>query len=113
MERIMKAFLICLALFFSQMKMLQDKPVVHLQPHRASIESEFGGKLLELIHAPAIIYLPATPPKTDSQGNSWSIDIKNLGPGGVTVVSGSKFSAQIHVGQTVHISSDGHAYSLK
>jgi hypothetical protein len=109
----MKALFTCLALLLGQMKMLQGKPIVHLQPHRVAVEVEFGGKLLELIHPPAIIYLPKVPPKVDAQGNAWSIDIKDLGPSVVTILDGSQFRAQISVGQTVHIYSNGSAYSLK
>jgi hypothetical protein len=40
------------------MKALQDKPVVHLPPHRSAIQIDFGGKLLELINAPETVFLP-------------------------------------------------------
>jgi hypothetical protein len=109
----MKTLLICLALFIGQMNTLQDKPVVHLQAHHNSIQVEFGGKLLELVNAPTVITLPATLPKLDSQGAPWSIDIKNLGPGSVTVVGKSRFGVQISVGQTVRINSSGSEYSVK
>ncbi len=35
-----------------------EKPVVHLEPHSDAVQIGFGGKLLELINAPAIIRLP-------------------------------------------------------
>jgi hypothetical protein len=109
----MKTSLICLALFVGQMNTLQDKPVVHLQPHRNSIDIGFGGDLLELLNAPALLNLPALPPRVDSQGRPWSIDVKNLGPGAVTVAGKDQFSVPIKVGKTVHISWNGTAYSLK
>jgi hypothetical protein len=93
------------------MNTLQSKPVVHLSPHRAIIETSCGGKLLELINAPALINLPPVPPKQDSEGNPWSLDVKNLGPSVVTVVGAPQFSININVNQTVHISSTGARYS--
>jgi hypothetical protein len=109
----MKTNLICLALFVGQMNTLQDKPVVHMPPYRNSIDIGFGGDLLELLNAPRVVNLPASPPKLDSQGRPWSIDVKNLGPGSVTVVGKAQFSAQINLGKTVHIYWNGTAYSLK
>ena len=109
----MRMILVCLAVIVGQMNTLQDKPVVHLQPHSGAIQVDFGGKLLELLHAPTIIYLRMTPPVLDSHGNSWSVDIKNLGPGVVTVVGKDQFSLRIIVGQIVHILSNGTSYSLK
>lgn len=109
----MKSLLICLALLVGQKDTLQDRPVVHLQPHRAAIDISFGGKLLELINAPSVVILPTAPPKLDSEGNPWSIDVKNLGPGAVTVTGKSQFSTKVSVGQTVHIAWNGTAYSLK
>ena len=109
----MKVLLVCVALVSGQMNMQQGKQVVHLQPHSGAIRADFGGKLLELLDAPTIIYLPMAPPKLDSQGNPWSVDIRNLGPGVVTVVGTSQFSSRLTVGQTVHIISNGRAYSLK
>jgi len=109
----MKVLLVGLALVIGQMNTLQGKQVVHLQPHSGAIRSDFGGKLLELQNAPKIVYLPMAPPKLDSQGNPWSVDIKNMGPGMVTVVGASQFSSRIIVGQTVQVLSNGTSYSLK
>ena len=108
----MKAFLICLALISGQLNALQEKPVVHMQPHRSAVDIGFGGTLLELINTPGVLSLPIVPPKADSKGDPWSVDIKNLGPGAVTVVGRAQFSVQIKVGQTVHIYSSGTAYLL-
>jgi hypothetical protein len=104
MEQFMKVLLAGVVLIIGQMNTLQSKQVVHLQPHSGAIRADFGGKLLELLDAPTIVYLPMAPPRLDSQGNPWSVDIKNMGPGMVTVVGASQFSSRIIVGQTVHVS---------
>lgn len=107
----MKTILMCLALFLGQMNTLQDKPVVQLREQQGFIKVEFGGDLVELINAPKTIELPKSPPTPDSQGKSWSVDVKNLGPGTVTVVDKAQFSVQVSVGQTVHIKWNGSEYS--
>jgi hypothetical protein len=109
----MKVLLIFLALFVAQQNSVQDRTVVHLRPHRNTIENDFGGKLLELINAPTLVNLPTSPPRLDSEGKPWSIDVKNLGPGAVTVAGKGEFSSKIDVGRTVHIAWNGSAYSLK
>jgi len=106
----------CVALCTGQMNMLQSKQVVHLEPHRTMIDISFGGKLLELINAPTLVNLPKVAPKQDSEGNPWSLDVKNLGPSVVTVVTmvgAPQFSINIKVNETVHIYSNGAAYSQK
>jgi hypothetical protein len=108
----MKTLLISLALFTGQMNTLQDRPVIHLRPHNSSVEDGFGGMLLELINGPATVFLPAVPPKLDSQGNPWSVDVKNLGPRVVTIIGKSQFSEPVNPGQTLHIHSNGAIYSL-
>ncbi len=109
----MKTLLLTIALLASQMNTFQEKPVVHLRANQDAIDQGFGGKLLELIHAPSVIRLPAVPPKLDGDAKPWSVDIKNLGPDPVTVVDKGTFNANINVGQTIHIRSNGTAYSLK
>ena len=109
----MKALLVCAGLVIGQMNTLQDRQVVHLQPHSGAIRADFGGKLLELLNAPTIIYLPTAPPKLDFQGNPWTVDIRNLGPNAVTVVGTSEYSSRIIVGQTVHVFSNGTTYRSK
>ena len=66
-----------------QMIVLQDRPVVHLQPHSEVIWIDFGGELLELVDAPLIIKLSRTTPRLDSLENPCSVDIKKLGPSAV------------------------------
>jgi hypothetical protein len=109
----MKVLLVSVALIIGQGNTLQEKQVVHLQPHSGAIRADFGGKLLELQNAPTIVYLPMSPPKLDFQGNRWSIDIRNLGPEAVTVVGTSQFSARIIPNQTLNVFSNGTAYSAK
>lgn len=106
----MNIFLVFMVLYAGQMNTLQSKPVVHLQPHHAVIDAALGGKLLELIDAPTLVNLPVIPPKHDFQGDPWSLDVRNLGPGVVTVVGEPQFSTKISVNQTVHISSTGTRY---
>jgi hypothetical protein len=101
------------AILAGQTNALQGKQVVYLQPHSGAIRVDFGGKQLDLLEAPAVIYLPMAPPKLDSQGKPRSIDIRNLGPNAVTVVGASQFSSRVIVGQTIHVNSNGRAYSLK
>jgi hypothetical protein len=110
----MRAFILGLSLFVGQLNSLAPEPVVHLAPHKNSIDTAFDGSLLELINAPSVIYLPSFPPKPNMQGDLWTIGIKNLGPAAVTV-SGIKtpFKTQLSVGQTVHIVSNGTVYLLK
>ncbi|MGO9338916.1 MAG: hypothetical protein ACLPY1_15570 [Terracidiphilus sp.] len=109
----MKRLLTLLIIFTAQMNTLQVKPVVHLQPHKNSIGTEFGGDLVELINAPTQVLLPLQPPSQDSQGDPWSVDVKNLGPNTVQVSGKAQFSVQISVGETVHIYSNGSVYRLK
>jgi hypothetical protein len=107
----MKSLLIYLALFAGQASTMQDRPVVRLPHSQSAITYDLGGDLIELINAPKVIQLPRTIPATDSQGNPWAIDVKNLGPAGVTILGKAPFSVQVNVGQTVHIKSNGKSYS--
>jgi hypothetical protein len=105
--------LIFLALLFVQLNTHQEKPVVHLLPNRSIISVDFGGKVLELINAPPVIYLPAAPPKPDADGHQWVVDVKNLGPAAVTIQENkSGFSVPVAVNQTVHIYARSRSYSL-
>lgn len=90
---------------------MQARPVVRLQSHQNSIKTEFGGDLVELINAPKVITLPTSPPTLDTQGNRWAVEVKNLGPGIVTVADKAHFSLQVNVGQTVQIRSSPGGYS--
>ena len=103
----MKALLVCIAVIIGQMNTLQDRQIVHLQLHSGAIRTDFGGKLLELLNAPTIIYLPMAPPKLDSQGIHGPSTSEIWDPGAVTVVGTSEYSSRIIVGQTLHIFSNG------
>ena len=110
----MRGFLVFLALFAGQMgalNTLQDKPVVRLPPHQNFIPIEYGGFHVELKSALPTIQLPPLPPKLDSHGIPWSIEVKNLGPDTVTVVGNALFSVQIPAGQTVRIRTTSNGYS--
>lgn len=109
----MKSLLLCAAIMTGQMITLQDRPVVHLAPNRSSISSEFGGKLLELINAPSMVSLPADPPRLDSSGEPWSLDIRNLGPAMVTVTGSQHFSVSVSAGRTVHVVWNGSMYAIR
>jgi len=102
-----------MAILAAQMNTFQEKPVVHLRANQAFIDQGFGGKMLELIHAPSVIRLPAVPPNLDSEAKPWVIDIKNMGPEAVTILGKGAFNANINVGQTIHVHSNGTTYSLK
>jgi hypothetical protein len=109
----MKAFIVFVGLSIIQMNTLQDKPVVHLQPHDRNIQVKDGGEIVELDNAPQGVFLPALPPKLDLKAKPWSVDVRNLGPGPVTVIGNSLFSVRVDVGKTVHIVSSGSSYALK
>jgi hypothetical protein len=107
----MKTFLIYLAFFAGQMNSLQDKPTVRLPPHQNFIPVDSGGDLVELKSAPPTVQLPPLPPTLDSHGIPWLVEIRNLGPGTVTVVGKAQFSVQVPGGKTVGIKSTGTGYA--
>jgi hypothetical protein len=99
-----------LVLFAGQAMQVEHKQVVRLQPHSNFIQAELGGKRIELLNSPAVLYLLALPPKVDAQGNPWAVEVVNLGPSSVTVLDKSRFRVQIGVRETVHIHSNGIEY---
>jgi hypothetical protein len=109
----MKILLMAAGIFLGQLNIFQEKPVVHLIPHRPSIPIDFRGKLLELISSPPIVYLPDSPPAADPKGEMWEVDVKNLGPHKVAVVDRATFSVSINVGETARIVSNGASYSRR
>lgn len=110
----MKAYILCLAaLLAGQMITRQSKPTVRLKPNQPVISVAYGGKLVELLNSPSTITLPGEPPKVDTQGNPWSVDIKNFGPQAVNIVGNTSFTTKVNVNQTVHIYSSGSTYILK
>lgn len=109
----MNVLILWAAMMVGQLNTMQSRTVVYLTPHRDLITIDFGGKLLNLINAPSTIYLPVNPPKLDSQGEPWSIDIKNLGPTTVTVVGKPYFSIAVSIGETIHVAWNGARYATK
>jgi len=109
----MKSLLICIAMIFGQVNSLQDKPIVRLPPNIRVIDPAYGGKLVELINAPAEVSLPANPPKVDALGRPWLVDIKNLGPSAVNITWKTEINVPITPGQTAHIRTNGKAYALQ
>jgi hypothetical protein len=109
----MRTLLIAVAICAGQLSLAQDIQVVHLRPHHSDVEIAFGGKTLELINAPEIVILPASPPPPHLDGKQWFVDVKNLGPSTVTVVGKGSFSVQISMGETVRIVSNGGGYLRK
>jgi hypothetical protein len=110
---LMKALFLYLGIALGQMNTASGKPIAHLLHNRDVIESQFGGKLLEVMNGPTTLYLPQVPPKADSQGVAWTVDVKNLGPVTIAVVGKDLFTTSVMVGQTVHITSNGSIYMLK
>jgi hypothetical protein len=108
----MKSLLIYLALFAGQMNTLQEKPLVRLHPHQDNIPVEFGGDLVVLGNGPAVLHLPSIPPVLDSQRKPWAVEVKNLGPGVVTIIGKAQFTAQVNVDRTLEIQSNGVIYSI-
>ena len=106
----MKRVLIYLAFFVGQYNTLQDKPVVRLHPHQDLIPMEYGGDLVELKDAPPQVQLPPLH-LLDSHGRPWAIEVRNLGPGTVTIVGVAQFHVQVPVHNTVSIQAtkDGYA----
>ena len=108
----MKTVILLLTLITVQANEFEQRPVVHLSSNLTRIGLELGGKFVELDNSPPQIYLPA-PPKKDSLGGPWAVDIKNLGPRPVKISGGNRFIVEIQVGQTEHIYSNGTTYSIK
>jgi hypothetical protein len=108
----MKSILIYLALFAGQMNTLQEKPLVRLHPHQENIPVEFGGDLVVLGNGPTVLHLPSIPPLLDAQRKPWAVELKNLGPGMVTIVGKAQFTAQVNVNRTLQIKSNGVVYSI-
>jgi len=108
----MKMCLIYLALLAGQYNTLQDKPVVHLPPHQDVIPMEFGGDLVELKNAPPEVRLPPLH-LLDSHGHPWTIEVRNLGPGTVTIVGTPQFHMQVPIGDAVSIKATKEGYTSK
>ena len=62
----MTALIFCLLLFIGQLN--TPKEAVRLPPGTASISQDYGGKLVELINAPAEVSLPSLRPSATQLG---------------------------------------------
>jgi hypothetical protein len=114
----MKILLACFALTIGHMTLMQlnsleNLQVVHLPPHGDTIGVEYEGKLLELVRAPSLVYLPKAPVKPGPRDAPWSIAIKNLGPSMVTVSGQMQFTLHLRVGQIAHVVWNGTSYTLE
>lgn len=109
----MRSLFLALVLFAGQAVTMPDEPVVHLKPHTNTIDPAFRGSLVELSNTPATIYLPASVPPADANGNPWAVDVKNFGPAAVAILGKQNFNTIVNVNQTVHILVNGHGYILK
>lgn len=107
-----RATLISLTLFAAQLPTLQDKPVIHLRPHQDSIPASFGGNVVMIANGPSVVRLPGSPPLLDTHRKPWVIDVRNLGPGAVTVVGNAQFNVKVELNHTVEIQSSGNTYSI-
>jgi hypothetical protein len=94
----------CLMLFIGQVN--TSKKVVRLPPGKAAILQDYGGKLVELINAPADVGLP---PVRRLPAN-WSVEIKNLGPHDVTIRNGDQLAVLLHPNESATIASRGSGY---
>jgi hypothetical protein len=94
----------CLLLFVGQLN--TSKGAVRLPPGKAAISQDYGGKLVELIDAPAEVSLPPF----RASATKWSVDIKNLGPHDVTIRSGNQLAVLLHPNESAKIASRGSGY---
>ena len=103
-EVLMTVLIFCLLLFIGQVN--TSKEVVRLGPGKASISQDYGGKLVELINAPAEVSLPSL----RRSSTSWSVDVKNLGPHDVTIRNGDQLTVLLHPSESATFASRGSAY---
>jgi phage baseplate assembly protein W len=104
----MTALIFCLLLFIGQLDTARE--VVRLPPGQASISRDYGGKLVELINAPAEVGLPSLRPSSTQSAAKWSVEIKNLGPHDVMIRSGNQLAVLLHPNESATIASRGSGY---
>ena len=109
----MKVLLLCAVMFLGLANQPEHRKLVYLAPNDNAIRYEFGGKHLVVSSAPPVLYLPAVPPRLDSEGSPWSIEISNHGSERIMVVDRSQFVFRINPEEDATICSDGRAYKLK
>jgi hypothetical protein len=103
--------LLCLALFAGQLQMSQNEAVVRLPPHQYSIPAIDGGKMVELLYTPPSVSLPKQIPPRDAEGKAWYVDVRNLGPGEVTLQGAGGFVVHLQPKQVVRIRASGNTYT--
>jgi hypothetical protein len=98
----MKLFLLYIAVFMGQSQTAQNG-IVRLPAHTSKIPVSDGGKTVELLDAPPIVYLPQRPPHMSFNGVPWYVDVKNLGPSSVTLQGVNNFTVHLSPNGTVHV----------
>jgi hypothetical protein len=104
----MTTSIFCLLLFMGQLN--TSKEAVRLPPGKAAISQDYGGKLVELIDAPAEVNLPSLRPSATQPAAKWSVDIKNLGPHDVMIRNGNQLVVLLHPNESAKIASRGSGY---
>jgi hypothetical protein len=114
----MHIFLFAIALMIGQMPTLSGQPVIHLSATAESIRTDYRGSTVELKNSRPVIYLPVNVPKSDASSESWYVDVKNLGPGDVTIKqtaqsasAGGGFTLILHAGDFARIRAVGSGYA--
>ena len=99
---LMKLFLVCIALFIGQSQISQNE-IIRPPAHTSKISLSDGGRTIELIDAAPIVYLPQNPPHMSFGGVPWYVDVRNLGPGTVTLRGNNNFAVHLLPNGTVHV----------
>jgi hypothetical protein len=107
----MKLFLFCLALFAGQSNTAQNEAVVRLPPHIMTIPITDGGKMVELLYTAPSLSLPPQVPAADADGKPWYVDVRNLGPGEVTLTGVEGFVVHLQPKQVVRIRAAVNTYT--
>jgi hypothetical protein len=106
----MALLLFCIALFMGQSQMSQNV-VVRLPAHASEISISDGGKTVELLDAAPIVSLPQQPPHMSFNGVPWYVNVRNLGPGKVTVRGNNGFTIHLMPNGMAHIGTVATGYS--
>jgi hypothetical protein len=89
----MKTLLLCLAILGWQPQGSQTQTVIRVGRFGA-ITVNARGDMVELLHAPDTVSLPATVPGPGQDGSEWFVDVRNLGPNDVTIQGGAASTIQ-------------------
>jgi len=107
----MRLFILYAAIFALQTQLSSSEEVVRLPAHTATIPAADGGKLVELLYSPPAISLPKEPPQVGFHGAGWWVDVRNLGPGDVSLEGKGGFTAHLRPKETVRIRAAGTGYT--